>query len=246
MRVWQAAAAARAPPTRDLSTCCSAVAVASVPQRTVLGVIRELEASAPVGLQARRRTLARRRRRVLPVVAPADALGEVREVARRAVWLEHAEARERGRPLRDWHRPAREWLAARVPIVLDRAPSVSAARCRRRPVEPLLPDNRHVLGDKPALRWCSAFTARGLLGPCSVLLPWPAAACALSHCQQRSRPIKAQPMGARCVGRRKKRTYARKRAPKHFVFAPRPSYSPKRCRGVVSVYACCTPTPRER
>ena len=120
------------PQTRNLSTCRSAVAVASVPQRTVLGVIRELEASAPVGLQARRRTLSRRRRRVLPVVAPADALGEVREVARRAVWLEHTEALKRGRPLRDWQRPAREWLAARVPIVLDRAPSVSAARCRRR------------------------------------------------------------------------------------------------------------------
>ena len=172
MRVWQAAAAARAPPTRDLFTCCSAVAVAAVPQRTVLGVIRELEASAPVGLQARRRTLARRRGRVLPVVAPADALGEVREVARRAVWLEHAEARERGRPLRDWQRPTREWLAARVPIVLDRAPSVSAARCRRRvqgSVEPLLPDSHHLLArrcpagasasDQRAASWCAGVSS---------------------------------------------------------------------------------------
>ena len=152
-------------PNMGLFTCCSAVAVAAVPQRTVLGVIRELEASAPVGLQARRRTLARRRGRVLPVVAPADALGEVREVARRAVWLEHAEARERGRPLRDWQRPTREWLAARVPIVLDRAPSVSAARCRRRvqgSVEPLLPDSHHLLARRcplvPQLR-----PARGVL-----------------------------------------------------------------------------------
>ena len=134
MRRWAGCCGSEAwrPQHGALSTCCSAVAVASVPQRAVVGVIRELEAGAAVGLQARRRTLALRRLRVVPVVAPADALSEVREVARRTEWLKFAEARERGRPLGGGQRAAGERLAAGVPIVLDRAPSVSAARCRRR------------------------------------------------------------------------------------------------------------------
>ena len=134
MRLWAGCGGGKVwrPQHGPFLRAAPAVAVPSVPQRAVLGVIRELEAGAAVGLQARRRTLALRRLRVVPVVAPADALSEEREVARRAIRLEHVEARERGLPLGVGQRTTGERLAARVPIVLDCAPSVSAARCGRR------------------------------------------------------------------------------------------------------------------
>jgi len=73
-----------------------AVAVASVPQSAVLGVLRELEAGAAVGLQARRRTLALRRLRVVPVVAPDDGYVGVVDGNKNSIDGDSGNSAERG------------------------------------------------------------------------------------------------------------------------------------------------------